>query len=70
MSAPVYAGIPPRADTHPLPSWADNPPGQTSPQQPLQRTVRILLECILVSVINLPSKGPFLPTNSILQRSS
>ena len=53
---------PPRADTSPgrhlgrhlqqTPPWADTPLGQTPPSLPsrrlLQRTVRILLECILV----------------------
>ena len=48
----------PRADTSPArhlqqtPPWADTPLGQTPPPLPsrrlLQRTVRILLECILV----------------------
>ena len=54
----------PQADTTPLladtlwtPPWADTPPPWTPPRQtplplrPLQRTVRILLECILVSLL-------------------
>ena len=45
---------PPQTDTPPgqTPPWADTPLGQTPPPLPsrrlLQRTVRILLECILV----------------------
>ena len=39
----TLADTPPGRD----PPWVDTP-GQTPPQRPLQRTVRILLECILV----------------------
>ena len=40
---------------HPLPGrppWTDTPPGRHPPRRPLQRTVHILLECILVSSCN------------------
>ena len=33
------------------------PPGQTPPRRPLQRKVRILLECILVLKLSFPSIG-------------
>ena len=47
-STSVHAGIHPPGQT---PPWADTPPGQTPPsRRPLQRTVRILLECFLVSL--------------------
>ena len=36
---------------------ADTPPGQTPPGQPLQRTVRILVECILVFMKIYPVSG-------------
>ena len=52
---PVHAGIHPRADTLPRPY---PPPWQTPPpRRPLQRTVRILLECILVVKDNYNWQG-------------
>ena len=51
---PPCADTPPRVDTH-LPRqmspWADTPTpwaGTSSTRRPLKRTVRLLLECILV----------------------
>ena len=53
VSASVHAGIqpprqtsPPWADTHP--PLGRHPPGRQSPRRLLLRTVRILMECILV----------------------
>ena len=42
-------GVPAQGGVHPLGPEADNPP----PRRPLQRMVRILLECILVLVMIL-----------------